>query len=250
SRYPLDGTYITRDVPAIKASLAASPGGWPTALNADGQAFRQLVELRSGGDRPNFDEAWVYWNSVPSDAGPGNFLFGLGVGDGTVAGHPGVVADNTGVQYQTDLDPALSAQEAQLNAEIERVRGDRRLRRSPALNPIPVVTGRIRVPVLALHNLGDLFVPFSNEIDYARDVARRGRSALLVQRAIRGVGHCEFTPTEMVTAFDDLVAWVRDGTRPEGDVVLDPAVVAAPDYGCRFTDFGTPGGHQHATPCG
>jgi hypothetical protein len=250
SRYPLDGTYITRDVPAIKASLAASPGGWPTALNADGQAFRQLVELRSGGDRPNFDEAWVYWNSVPSDAGPGNFLFGLGVGDGTVAGHPGVVADNTGVQYQTDLDPALSAQEAQLNAEIERVRGDRRLRRSPALNPIPVVTGRIRVPVLALHNLGDLFVPFSNEIDYARDVARRGRSALLVQRAIRGVGHCEFTPTEMVTAFDDLVAWVRDGTRPEGDVVLDLAVVAAPDYGCRFTDFGTPGGHEFATPCG
>jgi hypothetical protein len=250
SRHPLDETYITRDVPAIKANLEAAPGGWPTALDADGQAFKQLVELRSGGDRPNFDEAWAYWNSIPSAAGPGNFLFGFGVGDGTVAGRPGIVPDNVGVEYQIDLDPAISAREAQLNADIARVRGDRRLRHSLALNPIPVVTGRIGVPVLALHNLGDLFVPFHNEIQYARDVARWGRSDLLVQRAIRGVGHCEFTPTEMVTAFDDLVAWVRQGARPDGDVVLDPAVVAAPDYGCRFTDFATPGGHQFATPCG
>ena len=144
SRYPLDETYITRDVPAIKANLAAAPGGWPTALNAEGEAFKQLVELRSGGDRPNFDEAWTYWSSVPSDAGPGNFLFGLGVGDGTVAGRPGTVPDNRGVRYQLDLDPAIDAREAEFNTEIARVRGDWRLRHSLALNPIPVVTGRIR----------------------------------------------------------------------------------------------------------
>jgi hypothetical protein len=251
SRYPIaDGAaYITEDVPAIKANLEATPGGWPVALNARGEAFKQLVELRSGGDRPNFDEAWAFWNTTASAVGPGNFLFNLGVGDGTVAGHPGIVPDNKGVTYQLDLDPAVSDQEATFNHAIARVRGDKRLRRSLALNPIPVVTGRIGVPVLSLHNLGDLFVPFHNEVAYARDVARWHRSELLVQRAIRGVGHCEFTPAEMVTAFDDLVEWVQDGTRPEGDVVLDPAAVAAADYGCRFTDFDTPGGHPRATRC-
>ncbi|HSK95282.1 MAG TPA: hypothetical protein VK891_01585 [Euzebyales bacterium] len=251
SRFPVgdDATYIGRDVPAIKANLEAAPGSWPAALNADGEAFKQLVELRSGGDRPNFDEAWNYWNSIPSDAGDGNFLFALGLGDGTVAGKPGTVPDNIGVKYQLDLDPALSLREAKFNLRIERVRGDWLLRHSPRLNPIPVVTGRIEAPVLTLHNLGDLFVPFHNEIAYARDVARRGNADLLVQRAIRGVGHCDFTPTELVTAFADLVTWVEDGARPAGDVTRDPAVVAAPDYGCRFTDFATPGGHQSATPC-
>jgi hypothetical protein len=70
-----------------------------------------------------------------------------------------------------------------------------------------------------------------------------------VQRAIRGVGHCDFTPTELVTAFTDLVTWVQQGARPADDVVLDPRAVAAPDYGCRFTDFATPDGHEFPTPC-
>jgi hypothetical protein len=57
----------------------------------------------------------------------------------------------------------------------------------------------------------------------------------VVQRAIRGVGHCDFTPTELVTGFTDLVRWVEAGVHPNGDDVLDPAVVAAPTYGCQFT---------------
>lgn len=249
SDFPFDESYITTDVPAIKRNLEAAPGGWPAVLNADGEDFKQLVELRSGGDRPNFDEAWNYWNSIPSDAGDGNFLFGLVVGDGTVAGKPGVVSDNTRVKYQLDLNPRINRREARFNRDIERVRADWRLRTSLRLNPIPVVTGRIHDPMLTLHNLGDLFVPFHNEIEYAKEVARQGNSELLVQRAIRGVGHCDFTPTELVTAFTDLVTWVQQGARPAGDVVLDPRVVAAPDYGCRFTDFATPDGHELPTPC-
>ncbi len=92
-------------------------------LNADGEAFKQLVELRSGGDRPNFDEAFAFWNSIPSDAGDGNFLFGVGVGDGTVAGMPGIVSDNQRIVYQTDLDPRVSASEKRLNKDIVRVTG-------------------------------------------------------------------------------------------------------------------------------
>jgi hypothetical protein len=56
-----------------------------------------------------------------------------------------------------------------------------------------------------------------------------------VQRAIRGVGHCDFTADELVTGFTDLVAWVEQGIRPAGDDVLTPEVVADPEYGCAFT---------------
>ncbi len=252
STYPVGANYLTDTVPTIKANLEAVPGGWPSVLNADGQAFKQLVELRSGGDRPNFDEAWYFWNTFPSFGGsaPGDFTFGLGTGDGTVGNERGIAAENIGIDYQLDLDPATSPAEAAFNDGIVRVEAANRLRNSMSLNrPSPIVTGDIDVPVLTLHNLGDLFVPFHNEVVYAQEVADAGNSDLLVQRAIRGVNHCGFTGTELATAFADLATWVEDGQRPAGDVVLDPAVVSAPDYGCRFTDSATPGGHVLATPC-
>jgi hypothetical protein len=108
-----------------------------------------------------------------------------------------------------------------------------------------VVKGNPSIPVLTLHNLGDLFVPFGMEIDYAQRVAANGVADLVVQRAIRGVGHCNFTTPELITAFDDLVGWVREGARPPGDEVLDPSAVAAPGYGCAFTQ----GSHLLAEPC-
>ena len=36
--------------------------------------------------------------------------------------------------------------------------------------------------------------------------------------------------------FTDLVKWVETGTKPARDELLDAAKVAAPDFGCRFTD--------------
>jgi hypothetical protein len=71
---------------------------------------------------------------------------------------------------------------------------------------------------------------------YAEEVARAGLADHLVQRAIRVTGHCEFAPAEVATAWDDLVAWVDGGPRPAGDDVTDPAAVADPAFGCRFSD--------------
>jgi hypothetical protein len=44
----------------------------------------------------------------------------------------------------------------------------------------------------------------------------------------------------VTTAFDDLVNWVVNGVKPAGDDILDPAVVAAPDFGCKFTPVAHP----------
>ena len=245
SQFPVDSAeYIGVTVPAIKAGLEAFPGSWPFVLNANGENQKGLSELRSGGDRPNFDEGYAFWNSIPSTTGSGNFLFELGIGDGTLPRAPGVGVDNIGVVYQFDDNPNLTPEEEALNDNIVRVAADPQTF-SQGLSQVPRVTGDIDVPVLTLHNLGDLFVPVLNEVEYVHRVAATGKSDLLVQRAIRGVLHCDFTPQEFGSAFLDLVTWVEGGSKPGGDDFSDPDVIADPDFGCDYTD----GDHLLATPC-
>jgi hypothetical protein len=94
--------------------------------------------------------------------------------------------------------------------------------------------------MVSLHTLGDLFVPFHMEQEYARRVAAKGNARWLVQRATRDVGHCAFTGPELVQTFTALVQWVDGGLKPAGDDVLDPAAVAHPDFGCTYTDKASP----------
>ena len=231
SQFPVGDDYLTTTVPAIKAELGPF---FPFVLDADGQAFAQLVELRSGGDRPGFDDAFRFWNSSVTDP-DGNFLFGLGTGNGALPGRPGVGVDNIGVVYQTDLDPALSAAEVALNDGIVRVAADRSARSSNGLSNVPKVVGDISIPTLTMHNLGDLFVPFHNEIVYAAEAEASGTSDLLVQRAILGAVHCDFAASEIISGLSDLISWADGGPRPAGDDVLDPTAVADPLFGCPFT---------------
>jgi hypothetical protein len=250
SVFPVDPViYTLLTVPTIKANLEAVPGGWPIILNAAGEDLKSLTALRSGGFRPNFDEAWFFWNTFPDFAtGPGNFLFDLAFGDGTLPRTPGVGVDNAETVYQFDANPALTPDEQALNDEIVRVEADPNGRTEEGLSQVPIIDGDISIPVLSLHNLGDLFVPFHNEIEYANRVESHGKSDLLVQRAIRGVGHCDFSPEEFSTAFLDLVAWRESGVKPGGDDVQDPSNVASPDFGCAYTN--DPGNtHLLATPC-
>jgi pimeloyl-ACP methyl ester carboxylesterase len=246
SIFPVDPvTYIGVTVPQIKANLSAIPGGWPNVLNTAGQNLKNLVERRSGGERPNFDLAWFFWNTFPDlVSGPGNFLFDLGTGDGTLPRAPGVGVENSDVVYQFDDDPNLSAEEQAFNDGVVRVTADPQAR-AGGLRQVPQISGDIGVPVLTLHNLGDLFVPFHNEVEYAKRVNAHGKGDLLVQRAIRGVGHCDFTAAEFGGAFLDLVTWVETGVKPTGDDVLDPAKVADPLFGCNFTQ----GTHLLGVPC-
>ena len=230
--YPFGADYLGSVVPATKAALGPA---FPFAMNAAGLALAGLVQQQTGGVRPMFEQGWLYWNGVAGD-----FLFGLGVGDGTLPRQPGVAVQNVDVTYQFDADPALSPAESAFNATVQRVTADRQARRRNGLANVAPTTGDLKIPMLTLHTLGDLFVPFHMEQEYARRVAARGASALLVQRATRDVGHCTFTPTELVQTFTDLVKWVEGGVKPAGDAVLDPAAVAAPTFGCTFTDKVTP----------
>jgi hypothetical protein len=105
---------------------------------------------------------------------------------------------------------------------------------------ITPTTGNLGIPMLTLATLGDLYVPFLNQQVYASRAAARGKSGLLVQRATRDVGHCAFSPNELVSSFVDLVEWVNTDVAPAGDDVLDAAAVADPSFGCQFTDQNSP----------
>lgn len=220
---PDPAEWTDESIPQITSTLASA---WPQGLTADGARLRAMTALRSGGPRPLTDAAFISWAT---------FLLQFGALDGKVPRSPGVVVDNTETVYQFDTDPALSPAEQELNDAVLRVSRDPAGAPKPGLANVPVVAGTPPVPVLTLHDLGDLFVPFSMEQVYAERVAAHGRSDLVVQRAIRGVGHCDFTAEEFATGFADLVTWVEQGITPAGDDVRTPEVVADPHYGCAFT---------------
>ena len=72
--------------------------------------------------------------------------------------------------------------------------------------------GSLTAPMITLHTTRDPVVPLFHESLYAAIAP----ADLLVQRTVDRFGHCAFTPQEMLTAFDDLVRWVEEGTRPAG----------------------------------
>jgi hypothetical protein len=202
-----------------------------------GRTWRAAVEQRSGGTRPGIDSAFTFWNSfgfAPLTNIP--FLFGLypGLSGGTIGIAPGNVTSNVHTVYQLDGKRSLTPAERQLNREVLRVAATAKA--SDDLSGIPAVHGDPRIPVLSLHDVGDLFVPLSMEQIYARRAKEHHQSRLFVSRAIRGNAHCGFTLAELQRGFTDLVHWVRSGHRPPGDSILDPAQVAKPTFGCRFTD--------------
>jgi len=236
AQFPFPGDYLTAVVPAVKGALQGAPGAYPFFLNAQGLALRGVTQNISGGPRPAFATSFAVW---------GNFLFTVGTTGGDIGVAPGNVQDNSDAIYQIDADPALSAAETALNATVLRVAQDPQGRHPDGIANIPPITGRLPIPVLSIHTIGDLFVPFSMEQIYARRAAAEGAADRLVVRAIRDHGHCGFAVAEEEQAFADLVNWVDTGVKPAGDDILHPAAVAHPDFGCQFS---MPG-HAGFAPC-
>ncbi len=223
AEFPFPADYQTAVVPGVKAALGPA---YPTVLNAQGLALRGVTQNISGGTRPAFSTSFVVW---------GNFLFTVGVTGGDLGVAPGNVQDNTDTIYQIDGNPALSPDEIALNAAVLRVAQDPQGRDPDGLGNIPAISGRLPIPVLSIHTIGDLFVPFSMEQIYARRAAAEGAADRLVTRAIRDHNHCGFAIPEEAAAFAALVNWVVNGVKPAGDDILDPAAVADPTFGCQFS---------------
>jgi hypothetical protein len=61
-----------------------------------------------------------------------------------------------------------------------------------------VPSGRLDVPTLDIHTIGDNLVPVTGETQYGQQVARAGAGALLRQVYVNRAIHCTFTPAELV----------------------------------------------------
>jgi hypothetical protein len=75
-------------------------------------------------------------------------------------------------------------------------------------------TGKILDPVLTMHTIIDPLVVVGQEHEYAETVGNAGRSRLLKQVYTTGVGHCNFTGPQLLTAVGAIKAWVETGVKP------------------------------------
>lgn len=216
------GTVIHDDVyPAL--------GAWD-APSVAGRRFISAVEHLTGGPRPffleglgdNFEFNFVILVNAVATAGPAN-----------------AAAQNYTTRY--DLNESFGVSAAQLNAEIGRVAANTAYRDKATYPEFADMSGEIQRPLLTLHNTGDLFVPISLEQSYRRLTDEAGTSDLLVQRAIRRQGHCNFSEAERERAFDDLVRWVDGGAKPAGDDMLGDLLEAGRAFTAPLAE-GDPGG--------
>jgi pimeloyl-ACP methyl ester carboxylesterase len=183
--------------------------GQPGAYTEKGRRFDSVVKYLMGGDLPQRTQGLM-----------ARYTQNLGVaGNPNAATAPSTRA-RTNRHFRYRIDPGLGLSEEELNQGVRRI-GPADGSRSAEENPVFAdFTGRITVPVLSIHTTGDAFVPFSLEQDYRRKAMAAGTADLLVQRGVRRPNHCQFEGPELTRAFDDLVAWIERGVKPEGDDIL------------------------------
>jgi pimeloyl-ACP methyl ester carboxylesterase len=194
--------------------------GTPGAYTARGQQFDSVVKYLMGADRAGNDlplrlkglERRYLMNMMYRPRAPQEL---------EKEPNPGLRGASTaGVRYR--IDPGLGFTEDDLNARVRRLHPAKDAR-SPTANPVYAErTGRLRSPLITLHETGDAWVPLSQEQSYRRRTIAAGTEHLLVQRVLRAPSHCGFHGEMREQAFDDLVAWIERGVRPAGEDVLAP----------------------------
>jgi pimeloyl-ACP methyl ester carboxylesterase len=217
---------------AVRTKLIPALGNPTTKrLTPKGRAFESVIENLTGGPRPFRHEGFL-------DRFAADFTVTFDdLGGKTPAAR---AATNEGQQYT--IAPGLGVTSQQLDAGVYRQPPDASVR-DPKTNPaLAPMTGNLHTPLLTIHTTGDAFVPFSLEQDYRRAVDVTGNGDMLVQRAIRRPDHCQFSDAEREQSWDDLVRWVDQGVKPDGDDVLSPDLS---QIGLKWTNpllSGDPGG--------
>lgn len=206
---------------------------YPDQVSDAGSALYGLLMNLSGGPRPGYALGFSSWQDRLLALGAGNDDLSAGDLNGVLARN---IADTTQIRYRLG-EVAAPGRDDSFNARVLRVAPDPHANpaRADGLRWLPPVAGAFDVPVVTLHDLGDLYVPLRMGQIYAARARAQGSADHLVQRAIRAVDHCDFTLEEQAAAFDALTAWHQHGLRPAGDDLLDAAALADPDYGCRLT---------------
>jgi pimeloyl-ACP methyl ester carboxylesterase len=222
---------------ALSAALADTPG-WFTPLSPE-----------PGPTDYRAQEANQFLWATQVD-----FLFAFAARAELEARAGGNPSWNTGVNYFNDLLKSADLKEvlalyhaAHLNLfkDLARLNAAPRIAADPAarayLEKNIIYNGKLSVPVLTMHTVGDGLVVPENEQAYRAVVAKAGDSALLRQIYVHRAGHCAFTPAETITAAKALLARVKAGQWNQA--ALSPALMntRARALGPRYNVFSSGG---------
>jgi len=102
-----------------------------------------------------------------------------------------------------------------------------------------VPTGRLAVPELDLHTIGDNLVPVQNENNYRHLVDRAGSGSLLRQAYTASFGHCNFSSAELVAGVQAVMHRVTTGhwDNVATTASLQQAATALNLGAARFADY-------------
>jgi len=157
---------------------------------------------------------------------------------------------NTGVDYAHQL--AISADRSEVQALYKAaglsLRADlRKLNQAARISADPNAvryltrnisfTGKITIPVLSMHTIGDGLVIPQNESAYASVVRRAERAFLLRQVYVSRAGHCAFTPAETITAAQRLLHRMLTGHWQDASLTPGTMNSAAAALGPNFNIF-------------
>ena len=117
--------------------------------------------------------------------------------------------------YQQEVEALYQAASLNLQADLATLTAHATIKASPtALKSLEATsdpTGRLAVPELDLHTIGDNLVPVENENYYAQQVSQAGSGALLRQAYTESYGHCNFSVSEQVAGLQALLQRVATG---------------------------------------
>jgi pimeloyl-ACP methyl ester carboxylesterase len=115
-----------------------------------------------------------------------------------------LIATSGGVPYDNRSTTYVgSADDAALNAGVERIQSDGRARAYAKRFYEPI--GNLHDPLVTLHNVLDPLVPFQQEIEYQALVTKKKKSSFLTVLPVARYGHCDFTAGEVIDAFSMMI---------------------------------------------
>ncbi|HEX2011057.1 MAG TPA: hypothetical protein VJN44_08995 [Roseateles sp.] len=138
------------------------------------------------------------------------------------------VFGNIGVRYRGSDDDAA------LNAGVLRYAADPAAVARFGADADP--TGRIPVPVLTVHGIGDPTAFVEMQHSFAETMARAGRAEALVQTFSDDREHSYLSDASYVALLDALKAWASEGRKPTPAAVAQGCAAAQANFpsSCRF----------------
>ncbi|HET8562304.1 MAG TPA: alpha/beta hydrolase [Candidatus Binatia bacterium] len=162
-------------VPAIAAAITSNPEATGQLFNVTGAAVDPL-------DPTSAVETAV------------NILFY------SIWGTNDLIATTGGMPYDNRFTTYTgSADDAALNAGVERINADRRAQNYA--RRFYETTGELQRPLVTLHKTLDPVVPFQHELNYIGLVNNAGTNQFLTVLPVEGYGHCNFTSEQIFGAF-------------------------------------------------